>query len=224
LQAADRFLQEQPSLPKLTAPAVAWRYGFARYDEAAQEVRAFTEFPHYTGKAWQGGPNLPDPKLGWLMLNAAGGHPGVGSDQLVVRRWIAPESGRIRVSGVLTHASEKGDGVRARIAIDGRLVAGGWTVRNGQTEIELAGWPVEKGQAVDFAVDCRKTVEFDGFAWAPVVRLLTTTNADPGAETAQRQWDARKDFEGPKSPPDPLGVWEKYAQVLLISNEATFVD
>ena len=49
-----------------------WRYGYGRYDEAAKKVADFKPLPHFTGMAWQGGPKLPDPKLGWVMLTAEG--------------------------------------------------------------------------------------------------------------------------------------------------------
>ena len=39
-----------------------------------------------------------------------------------------------------------------------------------------------------------------------------------------RVWDARANFIDPKKLPAPLGAWEKYVQVLLLSNEFAFVD
>ena len=36
----------------------------------------FSRCRSFIGSAWQGGAKLPDPTLGWVMLNATGGHPG----------------------------------------------------------------------------------------------------------------------------------------------------
>ncbi len=60
--------------------------------EAAQRVTTFTPLPHFTGSAWQGGPNLPDPALGWVILNAGAGQPWDNHDDLEVRhRALAKE-------------------------------------------------------------------------------------------------------------------------------------
>ena len=51
--------------------------------------------------------------------------------------------------------------------------------------------------------------------WSPVIK-----SAEPKSE-----WNAKKDFAGPPAPPpQPLTAWEKYAQVLLMSDETIFVD
>ena len=36
----------------------------------------FAKLPHWTGSIWQGGPMLPDPKLGYAIVHASGGHAG----------------------------------------------------------------------------------------------------------------------------------------------------
>jgi hypothetical protein len=37
-------------------------------------------------------------------------------------------------------------------------------------------------------------------------------------------WSAAGEFAGPVGRQRPLSAWEKYAQVLLLSNELAFVD
>jgi hypothetical protein len=37
-------------------------------------------------------------------------------------------------------------------------------------------------------------------------------------------WDAKENFVDPKKIQQPMSAWEKYAQVLLFSNEFFFVD
>jgi hypothetical protein len=37
-------------------------------------------------------------------------------------------------------------------------------------------------------------------------------------------WSAQADYDGPQKSSEPLNAWEKYAQVLLLSNEFMFVD
>jgi hypothetical protein len=45
-----------------------------------------------------------------------------------------------------------------------------------------------------------------------------------GSTGTAAEWNAKQDFSGPKEIPSPLNAWEKYAQVLLMSNELAFVD
>jgi hypothetical protein len=76
--------------------------------------------------------------------------------------------------------------------------------------VALSEVAVEPGDTLDFVVDCVASPENDSFLWAPEVRLKTEA------------WKAADDFRGP----DPLALdsWEKYAQVLLETNEFAFVD
>jgi hypothetical protein len=52
---------------------------------------------------------------------------------------------------------------------------------------------------------------------------LTASHADTYGALA-RTWDAKEEFAGPKEPAQPLDAWERFAQVLLLSNELMFVD
>ena len=70
---AEQFLNEAAlDVP----PAPIWQYGFGEYDTEAKSLKTFLKLPHWTGSQWQGGPNLPDEKHGWVLWNANGGHPG----------------------------------------------------------------------------------------------------------------------------------------------------
>jgi hypothetical protein len=81
---------------------------------------------------------------------------------------------------------------------------------------------VKAGEVLDFVVEGRKGPKGGSFAWAPVIEL-TETKTKKGKEPARAMtWDAARDFSGPVlSPPT---AWEKYAHVLLMSNEFLFVD
>jgi hypothetical protein len=219
---AVKFLRGQQTLPPLASEPAVWQYGAGRYDETNKHVAEFRPLPHFTGQAWQGGTKLPDEKLGWVMLSATGGHPGNDLQHAAIRRWIAPHDAVIAVSGTLGHDADKGDGVRGRI-ISSRLgELGTWTARKAKHETKLDRVEVHKGDTIDFIVDCRENVDSDSFTWSPAVRLQNTgARAQAGTAT---EWDAKADFSGPKETPKPLNPWEKYAQVLLMSNELVFAD
>jgi hypothetical protein len=204
--------------------APAWSYGYGKFDEATRRVENFSPLPQWTGYAWQGGTNLPDPKLGWVILNADGGHVGNDQNHAAIRRWHAPRDGVVSISGELNHPSDKGDGVRARVVSSRAGLLGEWTARNSKTVAELKRMEVKRGDFLDFVVDCRESVEFDSFHWAPIVRMEPERSGASGQTL--REWNAKTDFAGPVKAPEkrPLTAWEKYAQVLLLANELMFVD
>ncbi len=139
-----------------------------------------------------------------------------------MRRWTAPRDGNVTISGTLKHESENGDGVRGRVVLSGAGVLGEWSVRNGKEQTSLDQIRVRRGEMVDFIVDCRENEDSDTFTWAPAIKLSAPGGGSYAAVT--QQWDAKEDFSGPKDTPPPLNALEKYAQVLLVSNEFVFVD
>ncbi|MDB5330593.1 MAG: Protein of unknown function (DUF1553)/Protein of unknown function (DUF1549)/Planctomycete [Phycisphaerales bacterium] len=202
--------------------AVAWQYGYGEYDESAHRTRQFTPLTHFTGGAWQGGPTQPDPKTGWVTLTAAGGHPGNDAQHAAIRRWTAPADAAIRISGTLAHPETRGDGVRARIVCSRSGELASLVAFHGEAQSVLENVEVKKGDTIDFIVDCRDSVEFDSFTWAPILHV--TSAPVVAGNDGPKEWNAATDFGGPEKSPRALSPWEKYAQVLLESNEFVFVD
>lgn len=219
LKLAKEFIKAQEGSEVEPEPP-AWTYGFGRFDETSGRVADFAPLPHWTGYAWQGGTNLPDAKLGWVLLNADGGHVGNDQNHAAIRRWRAPRDGVVRISGELNHPSDQGDGVRARVVSARAGLLGEWTARNGKKAVDLAKVEVRRGDVLDFVTDCRESVAFDSFHWAPVVKYASQIPDGPV------EWNAKADFGGPVKPAEKraLSPWEKYAQVILLANELMFVD
>jgi hypothetical protein len=176
---ADRVATEAEPLPVDEAAALktvlarlggGWQHGYGSYDPESNQTAAFAPLTHWTGTQWQGGADLPDPKLGWALLRADGGHPDA-KGRAVIRRWIAPGDGTVRISGTLGHASENGDGVLARVISSRSGQAGQWTARHQQTPTEVATLRVRQGDAVDFLVECRDNHTSDSFTWPVTITL-----------------------------------------------------
>ena len=148
-------------LPK--PPETSWRYGTGELDEDSGVVTRFQPLPHFTGSSWQGGTQLPDDVLGWVLLTAQGGHPGQPTHP-AIRRWIAPADGVLAVSGSLEHGSEHGDGVRGRVSTRSGIV-GSWQAKQGAVATAVSDIPIQAGQAVDFIVDCLEHETSDSFTW-----------------------------------------------------------
>jgi hypothetical protein len=221
LRLARAFLESQSDETTTVVPGPAWKYGFGSYDPAQDRITTFTQFDHFQSNRWQPGAEYPAPEFGHAALNASGGHPGPDGSLSVIRRWVAPLGGTIAIEGELEHKNEQGDGVRGLIVhgMEGEL--GRWDVFNNSATTGVDRVRVEAGDVVDFVTDPRETASYDSFNWAPRIRFL---DVDP-METLQASWDANADFVGPgKGSPAPLDPWERYAHVLLQSNELVFLD
>jgi hypothetical protein len=212
---------EQATTLAKTGPT-AWQYGYGEFDESAQHLASFAALPHFTGSAWQGGPKLPNRKLGWAMLNQAGGHPG-DLKHAVVRRWTAPRDCTVAITGDLSHPEEHGDGVRARLVTTHDGVLATWIVHHKQAQTSVSGIVLKPGDTIDFIVDCGGAgdIGFDSFNWKITITKQAPTDAVAGDDTGS-SWDSAAEFSGPRA--TPLSPWEKFAQVLLESNEFAFVD
>jgi hypothetical protein len=83
---------------------------------------------------------------------------------------------------------------------------------------------VKKGDTIDFIVSIHQKLNSNDFLWSPVIRMVGP-KAIRDANGYAKEWNAKKEFGGavPENQ-KPLTAWEKYAQVLLLSNEFLFVD
>lgn len=207
-----------PALPKASLSAADWKYGYGAWDETAHRVIGFTELPHFTGMAWQGGAAWPDAKLGWVQLTAEGGHPGNDRSHAAVRRWTAPRAMRISIHSRLIHEPSAGDGIRGAILSSRMGLLGSAKLRSNTVDLTLDAITVEAGEKIDFLVDIGEGLNSDQFLW----RIRIGDLAPENGENPALVWDARRDF-----PPDtatPLDVWGQIAQTMWCSNEFLFVD
>jgi hypothetical protein len=226
LALAKHFISSQSTNePAVESPV--WQYGWGEFDDKAKRTKSFHALPHFNSYSWQGGKDLPDPKLGWVLLNAEGGHPGDDQGHAAIRRWVAPREGAIAVSGELHHPEDKGDGVRARVVSNASGVAGEWTAFKSKTATAVEKLQVKRGDVIDFITDCRESVSHDSFGWSPKIKYVSSGGASSASPTSNErtEWDAKADFAGPaRTKPKSIDPWQKYAQVLLLANEAMFVD
>jgi hypothetical protein len=213
MDAGLKFVSQTAETQAEAPPLWPWRYGTGEFRADVGHLGSFAPFPTFVADRWQGGAALPARQSGKAVLRATGGEPGEQVNQAVIRRWVSPVSGKLSIEGTLRHAQPAipyGDGVRGRIVSsrDGELAS--WFVNGSSAETRLNGIAVQKDDTIDFLVEARRDPENDAFTWAPVIRYEKQT------------WNAKDDFGGP--PPRPLTVWERYAQVLLETNEFAFID
>ena len=103
---------------------------------------------------------------------------------------------------------------------------------------------VKKGDTIDFIVTSRslmdpklrvsipnqfklKNAQQDNFTWNPKVSIkkeIAETMEQKVGSLMVTSWTASDEFEGATRKVKPLNPWEKYTQVLLLSNELSYVD
>jgi hypothetical protein len=217
LEFVQSSISEPPSAP-VTPIASAWQYGYGEYDESAQRLKSFERLRHFTGDAWQGGPNWPDDKLGWVQLTADGGHAGNDLKHAAVRRWVAPRDGIVSISGAVKHEHQPGDGITARVVSSRSGSLGHWTVHNGKAEAKIERTEVSGGDTIDFVVDLRANLNSDMFKRAPLVHLIASNATKEATE-----WSAPKELRVRQRLRPSRFRRGRMAQVLLEANEF-FVD
>jgi len=160
--------------PSITPSSVAtWQFGYGAVDPQSERTTSFARMPHWTGSSWQGGPKLPDPKLGWAILNATGGHPA--GAHAVIRRWTAPADGTVDITGLIGHPSENGDGVHGRIVSNRSGMAGEWIAQTKGIETNVSSLVVAAGDTLDFVTDCRENEASDSFSWEVTITLTSAS-------------------------------------------------
>ena len=195
---SDDQLASQPPLP--APPHESWQYGYGAFNETTKQTESFTPLAHFTGSQWQASSTLPDPTLGYALLHASGGHPDQPGRE-VIRRWVAPGSGTVTISGSLQHGSANGDGVRARVvssrsAQQGNGLLGEWTCFNFKMDCPVAATAVEAGDTIDLIVDCIAANTSDSFQWTAIITLTS-------ADGTLQSFDSAAGFHGP---PESRGV------------------
>jgi hypothetical protein len=196
---------KQGALELVPSPGAVWQYGYGGNG-------TFTPLSYFPDNQYRVGKAFPDPKLGYIVAFAQGGHPGNDAAHSVIRRWVAPHAMTVSVSGSLSHGQKEGDGVRGRLISSRAGVLGEWIVHNTKVTTTVRAIPVAKGESLDFVVDPMSEPSFDVHSWLPVIQ----------AADGRESWDAASAFGPP--PPASLTRLALYAQALMMTNEFLFVD
>jgi len=207
------YLQTAKASPSAVA-AVPWDYGYGFYDASTDRVGSFTPYPTFATNAWRGSEKVPDPTIGWSLLNSVGGHPG-DAQHAAIRRWIAPAAGRLVINGQLKHPSDKGNGVLGRVVSSRAGQIKEWSAKHQTTNTAVASFAVEQGETIDLICESAGDTSFDSFTWEVKLQLTTT---ERGVQT----YDSQQQFQSNR--PQALSAWSRLSHVLLLANEFVFVD
>ncbi len=193
-----------------------WAYGYGTLDETTNRVSSFKLLPRFQRGAWQGGKDLPDPELGWVMLNRSGGHPGADLQHCAIRRFVVAADAQLNISHEVSHLSEHGNGIRVCVVSSAAGVLADKSIRNTTLATEPMSVAVKAGDWIDFVTDSCGDAGFDTFTWK--IRISSVDNG-----TATRTWNSEEDF-GRRQSETPLNEWSQLAQSIMLTNEFVFVD
>jgi hypothetical protein len=212
------YLANQPAHDAITSEPTAWEYGWGTYDDQGGGTESFRPLPIFLGAAWR--PPKSEYKIGPVYLNAAGGATG-RTNIAAIRRWVAPRDGVISISGQLARFYSTNGMVRGRIVSSRTGLIAEWKTADKHINANVDKIEVKQNDTIDFIVDCMGDKRPKTFIWAPVIEMAKVDSEELGLPHI---WDAKENFVDPKKIQRPMSAWEKYAQVLLFSNEFFFVD
>lgn len=217
LQQAVAFVSSEALAPAASAdPRSLWRYGTATWKE--NQLSNFRSFEVFDSNKWQVESAFPSPgPMSYASLTSEGGHPGLGDDGVVVRRWICPIDGRVQVTGMVGHRAKKGDGVQATIRIAGEVVFSEKQFSSNRP-LPTIKRPVKQGDTVEFIAHSGPTLTNDSFFW----RSKISASGNAGTVEANSVDDFSGPFEQSSTP--QLDRLAQLAQVLFLTNEFAFVD
>ncbi len=194
-----------------------WTYGVL--DRRESETGVFVELPHWTGESYQGSPDYPDAKFFHARLTSLGGHPGNPKTDCV-RRFTVPATGVAKITGMLKHLRDRGDGVIATLNIrkspsEHPAEVGRWDAFNSEVATHVKEISVAAGATLDFVVAAGQTSSSDAYNWTADIEI----EFDGESST---QWSSKDGFKPPA--PALMDTWEQLAQALMLTNEFIYID
>jgi len=214
---AFNYLQSESEAGSGNSPEMAWEYGTGVFDPTAKQVTHFSRMTTFANGRWQLTPQRirGEQRQGLAALAAQG---GVTSREFnTIRRWTAPRDGFISIEGILTQPAKTPDLVTGRIVSSRTGLLGAWNAGNKPgTPTKLPRVMVKRGDTIDFIASSITSGKGAQFGWSPEIKI-------EGGSGALSQWNAQKDFSDGNSA-KRLGAWEKFAQVMLETNEMSFIN
>lgn len=222
--------RENADLTSEKSLAPRWTHGFGGWNGERVE---FTPFPFFSGNAWQFSEEFPHPNYRYLYLRADGGHTGSTPTLSPIRQWTSPVNGIYRISGLLKHPAEQGDGVIGQLALKTKgsaldTVVKEWKVFNSEVGTTTAEINLRRGDKLLMIVHLNQETGWDSFTWNTTIDLIKPTADErwDGATT----WNSETEFgissshQQKNKEKRELDPWIQLAQALFLSNEFAFVD
>jgi len=235
LAEAEAFIAAYPKDDIVQPEADDWSYGFADFDADAKTVNDFTSIDRFAGTVVRG---LKTAEFDGTAMEMTPDGGRLVPGKAAVRRWTSPEKGTVKIEAELVHlmpaaakpaaaaagaeATATGDPAAAapivcRIVHSRHGQLGEWTATSDGVMTKVESVVCEPGDTIDFVALTDLDPAKSGFIWSPTIVMVDRDM--PALPGMKMRWDARHDFLDPKAMAKPLGPWEEFAQVLLVSGE-----
>lgn len=195
----------------------------------------YNDLPHYdtANRRWQ--QSATSPIYPWVKSGEM--HPANNGD--AVRKWTAPERGRIDITGAVRKGDSLGDGVNASIKKNGEVI---WsaliTTSTPQEPTGVTNIPLEAGDAVTFEINRNGSISNDHTFWNPTVTFtpvppevqdVTVTasesvNTRGGASGGITHADTNQMMLVPAASPDPSSGTEFWVKARMLNGAPDLVN
>jgi len=135
-----------------------------------------------------------------------------------VRRWTCSAEGEYQIQNLVKLIKPNYDGINYVVVVNGKVHTQNNVKQQYQQNIDKLSFKV--GDVVDFMISCNKNIVGDEYTIdISIVQVKDMDSLIP------LTWNSKKDFKGPVRDIDKeLNSWERYAHILLMSNEMIFIN
>lgn len=208
-----------------TPPHFAWEFGYGKYDSEGGRVLDFRPFPESSSRSSM---FLPDRKVSRedvrekkarpyeVSMTGTGGAFANDTRRTLIRRWTAPVSGEIDISGELNGRSGGAEVMIAAVVSSKHGKLAEWKLTGKDQEATVKKFHVEENETIDFVVMPLKKLPIAYFNWAPTISM------------GEKNWKTARDFNTAarqeRTGSTPLNAWERLAQVMIFGNELMYIN
>ncbi|HUE70382.1 MAG TPA: hypothetical protein VMP01_05780, partial [Pirellulaceae bacterium] len=176
---------------KRAPPEGQWTYGYGKIDAEEGRVVDFHVLPHFNGRGWVDSPQFPNGPLTWAGIESNSVHPSHDPNSVVIRRWTSLDVGKVTIQSFVEHIHKESDGVRAYIVSSSAGVLWKDTLLGNRDVIQLDNIDIQRGDTIDFCLDCNATVGHDHTIWFATIKMHSPARDYLGT------WNSLVDFAVP---------------------------
>ena len=220
-----QFIANQKGVNEDNSPHLAWEFGYGRYVADKRQFLNFRPLPGVSSKPTmylrargvsQKDIRAKKAKAYEIALSETGGYFANRTHRAATRRWTAPASGTISITGKMSGRASKGAELIAAVISSRHGELQRWKMDREETNADIPMIKVEAGETLDFVVSPTRRTELSSYAWSPVITM------------GEKAWNGKRDFSAAanraRAGGKPLNTWERLAQVMLFGNELIYLN
>jgi len=207
--------------PKDYLPNLAGTWEIRHTPETGGALGELQPFPLFADGAWKTGPQLGDAPIPYLHGSAEGGHTHQG--HVLVARWRALGSGKVKFTGRLERPNPQGDVISWSILRpNGEPITQGELPPGKNANLDSGLIEVKAGDTIDLALRSPTGQNTCSFKWN-----LAVKGSEIDTDAITYDSNLKKNFPTSNSAPPavtPASPWADLIQMLWSSNEFHYID